>query len=88
MCWHLYNVFFIPLFKGMETWRLGETLQHLNYAKTLLKLLRIKHFEFINNFHILEIFEYLEYVFDLYCEHNWLYIKSSNSNLFLCNLFV
>jgi len=41
----------------MKTWRQTETLQHLNCARTLLKLLCIKHIEFLNNFHILEIIE-------------------------------
>jgi len=62
MCWHLYNVSFIFLYKGMKTWRLVETQQHLNYVKTLLKLLCINYLEFFNNFHILEILES-----DLFC---------------------
>jgi len=57
MCWHFYTVSFIPLYKGIKTWSIWETLQHKNCAKTLLKLLCIKHLEFLNNFHILKILE-------------------------------
>jgi len=57
MCWHFYNVSFIPLYKGIKTRRFAETQQHLNCAKTQLKLLCINHLEFLKKFHILEILE-------------------------------
>ena len=48
-----------------------ETHQQFTSVKTLPKLLHIKvHFEFLNNFHILEILESQESVSDLYCEHH------------------
>jgi len=82
----IYNVSFTPLYKGLKTRRIARLEQQFTSVKTLLKLFYIKvHLEFLNNFHILEILESWESVFDLYCEHHWLYIKCSTSKKFICN---
>jgi len=53
MCWHVSNVFFTPLYKGVKTCCLETQDSHNNFttAKTLLKLFHIKvHLEFLNIF--------------------------------------
>jgi len=70
----------------IKEWRLREWKDSYNNLQVLKLCWNCSaskvHLEFLIKVHILEI---LEFVSNLYCEHHWLYIKCSTSNIFLCN---
>jgi len=85
MCWQFSNVSLSPLHKGMKTWRIGRDSTtfwkcQISYEIVVHHKLRISYkLSYLRTSRVLRVLS------DLYFEHHWLYIKCSNSNIFLCN---
>ena len=88
MCWHLQRS---NSHLYIKEWILEEQQDSTTFWKrqNSAKLFSIQKFTLNFSFqvHILEILKSYEFVSDLYCEHHWLYIKCSTSDIFFVILF-